>query len=111
MIKKQARKELRKADKEWSINVRNRDKCCVICGRTEYLNAHHLIPRQIKLFRHTLDNGVTLCPRCHKYSSECSAHKNPFMFYRILKIKRPEQYENINKLYPIIELSNMEETK
>lgn len=87
---KQVKKELKLKDKAWSIEIR-RD-CCLICCTTEHLNAHHLIPREIKETRHELRNGVSLCARHHKYSYEVSAHKNSAMFLLILKQKNPEQY-------------------
>jgi hypothetical protein len=82
MIKKAHKGYLKYLDTLWSKQVKERDgNKCVICGRTDYLNSHHLIPRQIKYLRHDINNGITLCPLHHKYSSELSAHKNPVYFY------------------------------
>ena len=40
-----------KADRLWSQIVRLPGECAV-CGATKYLNAHHLIPRQLVKYRH-----------------------------------------------------------
>jgi len=82
---KEARKLLKKQDKEWSIAIRKRDKKCMICGSKKFLNAHHLIPREIKEFRHDLRNGITLCAKHHKFSYQISAHKNALVFFKYLE--------------------------
>lgn len=102
--RKEAKKLVKKLDKEWSLVVKTRDNFkCIICGVTGLLHTHHIIPRQIHEFRHDIKNGITLCPRHHKYSYKISAHKNPLYFYNILKSIRLEQYEYIidkySKLY------------
>lgn len=53
---------------EFRNAVFKRDKhCCVICGQTDNIDAHHIIER--RLFAETggyfLDNGATLCPEHH----------------------------------------------
>lgn len=51
----------------WSLAVRRRDGKCVMCGKTEYLQAHHWLFRK----RHSLAlaynvaNGAALCYGCH----------------------------------------------
>ena len=77
---------------------------CVICGATERLNAHHLITRQISLYRHDPLNGVTLCPKHHTFSPYCSAHKAPYTFFEKLKIARPFKYQ-----YHVINQKGIEE--
>lgn len=78
----QAKKLLKQQDKAWSLAVKERDNNkCVYCGETKMVNAHHLIPRENKFFRHLIENGVTLCQKHHKFSLDISAHRNPFMFY------------------------------
>jgi hypothetical protein len=94
--KAQAKKELKLKDKAWSQEIRIEP--CLICGTTEHLHAHHIIPREIKKTRHIYQNGVSLCILHHKYSYECSAHKNPAMFLKILKQKNPDQYDYIQYL-------------
>ena len=80
-----------KLDKQWALDVKERDKHCLICNSTNFLNAHHIIPREIKKTRHNLDNGLTLCRLHHKFSLEISAHRNPFVLYLWLMMNRKEQ--------------------
>ena len=58
-----------KCDKLWSEAVRTRDGACVLCGKTEGLNAHHWIhsKAQGNLHRWDIKNGITLCFACHIY--------------------------------------------
>ena len=101
---KEARQILRKKDKEWAIAVRERDgNRCVICERTVKPNAHHIIPRANHLLRHKLANGITLCPKHHKFSYEFSAHKNSFAFIRWLRTNRPEQCKVLDDSFIIMD--------
>lgn len=86
-----------KEDKEWAKKVKERyyNKCAV-CGSTKMLNAHHLIPRQIKQFKHDVRNGISLCPSCHRFSFKLSAHQNPIMFISWLNENRPEVIEELD---------------
>ena len=68
-----------KCDKKWSLCVRLAGRCA-ICGKTTHLQAHHMIKRDVMFYRHDLRNGVCLCPDCHKFSAECSAHGAPWEF-------------------------------
>ena len=89
------RRLYKKKLKEWSRDVRNRDKKCVICESTKFLNAHHILPKEGKIFhdlRFDINNGVTLCSRHHKYSYEISPHKNPFVFITWLHANRLDQF-------------------
>ena len=79
-----------KAYFEWRDKVLERDKGCVICGRTgKMLNCHHLIPRNFKLFSLDIDNGIILCAHHHTLGMY-SAHKHPFWFYKWMKQNRPD---------------------
>jgi 5-methylcytosine-specific restriction endonuclease McrA len=69
-----------KYDALWSKLVRDRDKQCLYCGRRDYLAAHHYIRRGIKATRLQLDNGITLCPAHHTFSTEFSAHRTEQTF-------------------------------
>ena len=51
----------------WSRAVKKRDKCCVECGSTENLTAHHIKPKsQYPELAFELSNGKTLCRFCHR---------------------------------------------
>lgn len=57
--------------REWSKQVKLRDGKCTDCGSTHDLHAHHIKHKQtnpeLKL---DLENGKTLCYRCHKAEHE-----------------------------------------
>ena len=51
---------------KWAKKVKERDTCCVICGETETLEAHHLIPAFYnKDLEYDINNGVALCKKHH----------------------------------------------
>ena len=59
---------IRKLDALWALCIKARDKRCVMCGRTENLNAHHCVVHKgvgASKIRWLLDNGTTLCAGCH----------------------------------------------
>lgn len=62
---------LTKADTEFSIFIRKRDKKCVRCGSTKRLTCSHFWARQHKGTRFDLENCDTVCwMPCHKYHWE-----------------------------------------
>ena len=92
-IKQLDRREARKQFSIWANAVKDRDgRKCIYCASPKLLNAHHVIPREIKVFRWDVDNGVSLCPKHHKFSFEFSAHKNPLIFIIWLCRNRPDQF-------------------
>lgn len=89
----------KKADVEYSRVVRQVGSC-EICGREgkrgkkqgwTNLDAHHIIFRTHKEYRHDLSNGLCLCVFCHQWSP-ASPHKSPEKFFEWLERKRPGQY-------------------
>jgi len=94
----QGKVKVTKEDKEWAKKVKERDNnMCVVCGSTERLNAHHIIPREIKDTKHNLDNGISLCPKHHRFSFELSAHQNPLAFFVWFSRKYPLRYKKIRE--------------
>lgn len=96
-----------KADKTWKelVFLLGGSKCA-ICGSVEYIQAHHIIPRNILLSRHNAMNGILLCPSHHKYSFVFSAHKNPVRFILWLQEHQPERWAWLSKNFdPNLELS------
>ena len=74
--------KITKQDREWSTEVKLRDgNQCVICGEVERINAHHIVPREIEVLRYDINNGISLCPKHHRFSRKLSAHQNPFTFH------------------------------
>lgn len=70
--------------KLWSQVVRERDNhTCQVCGATDVkLDAHHIIDKKYVPF--DVDNGITLCSGCHKFSFY-SAHQHAVWFALWLK--------------------------
>jgi len=101
--KKQVKKELKQKDKEWSTLVKKNQPTCLICGSVKLLQAHHIILRNIKQVRHEPLNGVTLCPKHHKYGL-FSAHLNPVFFLTKLKSKQRISYDFVMDRILILEL-------
>lgn len=92
-IKKLEKREDNRKLKEWAKAVKERDgDKCVICDKTEKLNAHHIIPREVKEFRYLVINGITLCQSHHKFSLQISPHRNPFVFFIDFLKNRPGQF-------------------
>lgn len=100
MLKKLERREIKKQFKAWALAVKERDeKKCVICSRTTYIHAHHILPRELKLFRFEVLNGITLCANHHKFSTAISPHKNPLVFVNWFINNRTQQYINLYALW------------
>ncbi len=97
MKKKKTKAQLNRISKRknlvvWSKQVRDRDKVCVVCGREDYLNAHHILPKEnYKELMFEILNGITLCPTHHKFG-KYSAHKNPMWFVNFLQEYHIAQY-------------------
>ena len=71
-MKRKSRTALRnKADKLFSLAIRNRDDHCLACGTTFRLQCAHIVSRRYGATRWCLDNAVCLCARCHlKYTHD-----------------------------------------
>jgi len=107
MNKKKLEKRLRnRKDIEWREKVKSKCNKCIICGDLKRVNCHHIIPKEIKATRWAVRNGITLCPKHHKFG-RFSAHKNALWFIRFLfeydplrtdylLIKLGEEYEKEN---------------
>lgn len=86
---------VKKLDEMWSNLVKIRDEGrCVKCGKTSYLNSHHIFSRSKKSTRWYLPNGITLCSGCHVLSSTFSAHKTPAEFIEWIKELKGEEWYN-----------------
>jgi 5-methylcytosine-specific restriction endonuclease McrA len=89
--------KLSKYDKLWSQFVRERDGECLVCGKKEYLAAHHFKGRSCKATRLLLINGITLCASHHTFNHQFSAHRTPEAFERWFKKTYPDRYKEIRK--------------
>ena len=67
--------------KEWRTKVYKRDKFkCQMpgCGYKRALNAHHIKRcADAAYLRYDIDNGITLCWKCHKEITGDEAHYEP----------------------------------
>jgi len=80
-----------KADKEWSLRVREKNGgICVMCAKNIAGNAHHLIPRGNKVHRHNVKNGLPMCAWCHKFDEAHSPHQTAHGFLEWLEDYNPE---------------------
>ena len=74
-----------------SLICRTRDGFrCIMCGSTSHPQAHHLIHRSHRAYRHDLNNMVTLCFNCHR-GNNSSAHNAPLGFLSELGKRHPEK--------------------
>lgn len=63
---KNAAKRSNSTINHWAQQVVKRQPSCTICGRSDNLEAHHIIPVSHSLtHKYNPANGITLCKRCH----------------------------------------------
>ena len=75
----------------WADTIKDRDnRECFICATKYGLCSHHIIPREHKEYLLSLDNGITLCLKHHKFSRNISAHNNPLAFFMWLDKYKPD---------------------
>jgi hypothetical protein len=97
------RVDYKNALKEWSKQVQERDgHKCIICQGNEYIQSHHLLAKnRYKELSLDINCGVSLDPKCHKFS-KYAAHTNPIWFSDWLQKNRPDQYNwCLERLKPI----------
>jgi hypothetical protein len=91
-LAKMERTAKRKALVQWSLDVRSGGKC-EVCGRTEFLDAHHILPKErYKEYMTVRENGVCLCKNHHKFS-KFSFHRNSVWSTLWLQRTKPDTYK------------------
>ena len=82
-----------KLDIAWSklVKLRASNKC-EYCGKTSYLNSHHIYSRSKRSVRWDVKNGICLCVGHHTFSSTFSAHKTPLEFVKWLEDYKGTDY-------------------
>ena len=70
--------QIKKLDRLWAAKIREVGHC-MICGKTDTLNAHHIVGRRNRNVRWDLYNGVCLCSGHHTFNTQ-SAHQDPLWF-------------------------------
>lgn len=85
-----------KLDDAWAklVKLRAGNKC-EYCGKTSYLNSHHIYSRSKRSVRWDVKNGICLCVGHHVFSSTFSAHKTPLEFVRWLDDNKGRNYMDI----------------
>ena len=83
------KKMVKKLDVVFSKFIRQRDKKCLRCGRTDTLQCAHIAGRRSLAGRWNEDNAITLCYACHLRWS----HQQPLEFVEWLKENYPHYYE------------------
>ena len=58
---------MNRADKLFSLQIRERDGACVVCHGKHNLQCGHIVSRKYRSVRWDEDNAVTLCAKCHMY--------------------------------------------
>jgi hypothetical protein len=91
----------KKLDAIWSRIIRSKG-ACEVCGKSENLNAHHLIGRRDLSLRWVPMNGVCLCAGCHTFKLQ-SAHQDPLWFHEWLVANKVQAF--------LDDLTNMRELK
>lgn len=99
MVKKK-KTSLRTQLKNWSKTVRDRDgNKCFLCGSAEHLQAHHILPRHgWKDYRLDLDNGISLCAKCHRFGKWSVHNGASLFFYLKLMMDRPLQFAYLKNI-------------
>lgn len=86
-----------KLDKTWSILIRSAGACEYCCS-VNHLQAHHIFGRRNQSTRWDLNNGICLCPGCHTFSNDFSAHQTPTTFTEWIIERRGEAWHDELKL-------------
>lgn len=87
--KKKPTNMIKKCDILFSKIIRNRDKRCLYCGKTENLQCAHIFSRRHLNTRWDTQNAVTLCIKDHIYGI---AHKEPYLFAKWLRDRFGQEY-------------------
>jgi hypothetical protein len=66
---------------------------CEKCGSSFFLQSHHLYGRKNYNVRYDIDNGVALCPSCHKLGRS-SFHNSPLENIELMITKRGQIWFN-----------------
>ena len=92
-----------KEHKDWRRDLIARDGACVVCGKTERLSAHHLIPKNIIKFRSDINNGIVLCGSHHSgWGFGLSPHSHgAVLFFLWMQKNRPEILKWVEEHYEI----------
>lgn len=86
-----------KLEELWKMYCLLRDNnTCQYCGSKEDLQVHHIISRKNSNTKYDVDNGITLCKRCH---AKISLNNNERMLFMLWYFKKfgIEKYEQLQE--------------
>lgn len=92
--------------KNWASEVKNNfDGKCFLCGATEKLNAHHVLPKRLwSKYKFDPQVGVELCIAHHAFGKfSCHRGVGDMLLFLKMQKERPEQF---NYIMEIIENEN-----
>ncbi len=69
----------------WKEYCLERDKYCQYCGSKDNLQVHHIVSRKNNSVKYDVENGITLCKRCHSRISLNPTARIEFMIWYIKK--------------------------
>lgn len=69
----------------WKEYCLERDKYCQYCGSKDNLQIHHIISRKNNSIKYDVENGITLCKRCHSKISLNPTSRTEFIIWYIKK--------------------------
>ena len=93
---KSKKKEVEKKCLElWAKIVKKRFPTCVKCGKSSYLNAHHIFSRRYKSLFLNPDNGISFCRGCHLYFAHCFYEEARDIYINLLG---EEKYNELKEL-------------
>ena len=86
---------------------------CQYCGSTFDLQVHHIISRVKKSVKYDLENGITLCKRCHTKISVNPNSRIEFLIWYIKKfgIEKLEDLEKKGREVKQFTMSELENIK
>ncbi len=91
---------------KWSKLIKTReDYVCYMCNsdKIEKIESHHIYPKGIERYipkAYNLDNGITLCHRCHRrivHISWVNWKKFVSMFRQYMRRKKVSEYNNLKQ--------------
>jgi len=83
-----------RADALWGAVIHEIYQCCAINDQCAgNIEAHHLIGRANTATRHSIENGIGLCSKHHKFSNKLSAHGAPLAFSEWIQNNHPETWK------------------
>lgn len=79
------------------VKLRAKERC-EVCGKTEYLNAHHIFSKSHRSTRYDPDNGMALCSGHHSLNND-SVHKDPMFWPHAFKrgIRTIKDFEKLER--------------